>query len=233
MSETGGTVFPARVLIERRALSVDAYDVLKGMVMDRKIEPGGRMAIDVLAAELGVSQTPIREALVRLESDGLVVRGPNGRYRAAPYLTEADFNHLFDVRLQLEPFSAAEAASKITEDELSELTRLDGEMHDAPTGGVYAEYWTFAAMNSKFHELIAAATHNPFLVQAIGRLRSHHRIAQLYYRRGVIDASDAIAEHGRIVAAIRRRDREDAAEQMRQHIERSRRELQPLSRINR
>jgi DNA-binding GntR family transcriptional regulator len=233
MLETRAPAYPSRPLLERRALAIDAYDVLKGMVLDRRVEPGGRMAIDVLAAELGVSQTPIREALARLESDGFVQRSSNGRYHAASYLTEEEFNHLFDVRLQLEPFSAAQAASKISEAELAELTRLDGEMRDAPTGGVYEEFGPFAALNSKFHELIAAATRNPFLVQAIERLHSHHRIAQLYYHRGVIDAPHALTEHGRILSAIRRRDRDDAAEQMRWHIERSRQELRPLSHMNR
>jgi DNA-binding GntR family transcriptional regulator len=223
----------SRALLERRALAIDAYEVLKGIVLDRKVQPGGRMAIDVLAVELGVSQTPIREALARLESDGLVQRSSNGRYHAAADLTEDEFNHLFDVRLQLEPFSAAQAASNISEAELAELTRLDAEMRDAPTGGEYAEYGSFSALNSSFHELIAVATRNPFLVQAIERLRSHHRLAQLYHHRGVIDASHALAEHGRILSAIRRHDRDDAAEQMRQHIERSRGELQPLSRISR
>jgi FCD domain len=65
------------------------------------------------------------------------------------------------VRLQLEPFAAAEAAAKINETELEELSRLDAAMRDAPTGGVYAEYGAFAAMNSKFHELIAAVNAQP------------------------------------------------------------------------
>ncbi len=217
-----------RIQLERRVLAGDAYEALKGMILDRDVEPDSRMAIDVLAAELGVSQTPIREALARLESDGLVVRHPNGRYRSAPYLSQDDFDHLFDVRLQLEPFAAARAAANITEAELEELARLDKAMQGAPTGGVYSEYGAFATINAKFHEMIAAATHNPFLVSTIERLRSHHRIAQLYYRIGVIDASQAVAEHALIVAAIRRRDESEAAEQMRHHIERSRHELQPL-----
>ena len=71
------------------------------------------MAIDVLARDLGVSQTPIREALARLESEGLVIRKENGRYRTEPLLTKNSFHALYEVRLLLEP-SAAERRLSIS-----------------------------------------------------------------------------------------------------------------------
>ena len=62
--------------------------LLRALIFDRHIAPDSWMAIDVLARDLGVSQTPIREALARLESEGLVIRKENGRYRTEPLLTK-------------------------------------------------------------------------------------------------------------------------------------------------
>jgi DNA-binding GntR family transcriptional regulator len=214
--------------LARRALADDAYETLKALIFDRHIAPDSWMAIDVLARDLGVSQTPIREALARLESDGLVVRGENGRYRTEPLLTKASFDALCRVRLLLEPSAAGEAARHINPTDLEALRAADAAMRVAPTGTVYAQFAQFTAGNAAFHDIIAKAADNRFLFDAIHRLHSHHRLAQLYLHRGIVDAAPALDEHAAIVEAIAARDAEAAAELMRRHIERSRGELERL-----
>jgi DNA-binding GntR family transcriptional regulator len=214
--------------LQRRVLADHAYERLKELILDRHIEPDSWMAIDVLARDLGVSPTPIREALGRLESDGLVLKMENGRYRTEPLLTLASFEQLYDVRLQLEPFAAGQAAENISDEELAHLRQVEQSMHAAPTGSVYAQFAQFTAGNEGFHEIIAKAARNQFLYDAIDRLHSHHRLAQLYLHHGIVDAAPAIEEHMAIVAALVARNSSAARDLMRAHIERSRRELQPL-----
>src|SRR3984885_4270316 len=214
--------------LARRVLADDAYETLKALIFDRHIAPDSWMAIDVLARDLGVSQTPIREALVRLESDGLVVRQDNGRYRTEPLLTRDSFQALYKVRLLLEPSAAGEAALHIDNATLDELRVAERALHVAPTGSVYAQFAQFTSGNAAFHDIIARAAGNRFLFEAIHRLRSHQRLDPLYLHQGIVDAGPALEEHGAIVAAIEARDRISAADLMHKHIERSRKELEKL-----
>ena len=81
-----------------------AYEGLKELILDQRMAPGEHLNIDALAPRMGISQTPIREALARLEAEGLVVKTPpRGRYLVAPMLDAAAFDHLYEVRLLLEP----------------------------------------------------------------------------------------------------------------------------------
>lgn len=230
MKSLGGIVARATDTepLQRRVLAEHAYERLKELILDRHIAPDSWMAIEVLARDLGVSPTPVREALGRLESDGLVRKMENGRYRTEPLLTRASFDQLYDVRLQLEPFAAAQAALCITAEEVAQLRAVELLMHAAPTGGVYAQFAQFTTGNTSFHELIAKAARNQFLYDAIDRLHSHHRLAQLYLHHGIVDAAPAIREHMAIVDALAARDPTAAGDLMRAHIERSRGELQPL-----
>ena len=86
---TQDTGMHARRLPRRNVLADDVYELVKAMVMDHVIRPGARVSIDGLARELAVSPTPVREALARLESDGLVLKEPLKGYRATPLLTLA------------------------------------------------------------------------------------------------------------------------------------------------
>jgi DNA-binding GntR family transcriptional regulator len=214
--------------LARRILADDAYETLKGLIFDRHIAPDSWMAIDVLARDLGVSQTPIREALARLESDGLVIRKENGRYRSEPLLTRESFQALYKVRLLLEPSAAAEAALHIDEAMLDELRAAERALRVAPTGSVYAQFAQFSAGNATFHDIIARATGNRFLFESIHRLRSHQRLAQLYLHHGIVDAAPALEEHAAIVEAIASRNEKEAFNLMYRHIDRSRIELAKL-----
>lgn len=214
--------------LQRRVLADHAYERLKELIVSRQIAPMSWMVIDVLARDLGVSQTPVREALARLESDDLVRKMNNGRYRTEPLLTQDSFNHLYDVRLQLEPYAAGLAARHINDEELADLRKVEASMEAAPTGGDYAQFSRFNQANAIFHDLIAKFSQNPFLYGAISRLHSHQRIAHLYVNHGIVDAGPAVKEHTEIVAAIAAHDVNSAADAMRTHIERSRRYLQKL-----
>lgn len=192
------------------------------MILDQQVAPSEHLNIDTLAPRLGVSQTPIREALARLEAEGLVVKEqPRGRYVVAPLLDAASFEHLFEVRLLLEPHAAGLAAARIGKADLRALERSVPAMDGPGYGSLYREYRNFAIHDARFHELIAGAGGNSTLKDTIVRLRSHHQLSRLYKGHGV-DAPEGIAEHEAIVEAIRSRNPEAAASAMRRHIEGSR-----------
>lgn len=109
-------------------LADEVYDTLLGQLMSLRIEPGSRVTIDVLARELGVSQTPIRDALNRMESEGLVVRVPHAGYRIPPQITRSRFEDMLEVRLLLEPAAARRSAERATLAQVAGLRRMLGEM---------------------------------------------------------------------------------------------------------
>ncbi|MBX7554789.1 GntR family transcriptional regulator [Streptomyces sp. NPDC004232] len=204
----------------RQVLSDSVYGQIKAMVMDHEIAPGARVGIEALSRALAVSPTPVREALARLESDGLVVKRSLSGYRATELLTREGLEELFEMRLLLEPRAAALAAVSATEEQLDAIERLVEEMqtHPGPSGR-YADYCDFAALDQRFHDAIAAASHRPLLADAVGRLHSHLHVFRLTSGRGADDPT--LAEHKRVVRAILRRKHDRAAEAMTDHLTRS------------
>jgi DNA-binding GntR family transcriptional regulator len=96
--------------VRRQVLSDGVYEKLRAQLVEHIIEPGARMSIEALSRKYHVSPTPVREALARLESDGLVVKRPLVGYSATPPLDRAGFDNLFEMRLLLEPAAAGSAA---------------------------------------------------------------------------------------------------------------------------
>ncbi|WP_374118433.1 GntR family transcriptional regulator [Streptomyces sp. 8L] len=198
-------------------LADSVYEAVKAKVMDHEIEPGARVGIEALARALDVSPTPVREALARLESDGLVTKRSLAGYRATELLTRQGLDELFEMRLLLEPRAAALAAENADDPELDAIEDLVEEMREHPgTGDRYAVYRDFAALDQRFHDTIARATGRSLLADAVGRLHSHLHI----FRLGSIAGAGplTLAEHDRVLRAILRRNPERAAEAMRDHL---------------
>ncbi|MCF2128137.1 GntR family transcriptional regulator [Strepomyces sp. STD 3.1] len=207
----------------RQVLSDSVYEDIKAKVMDHEIAPGARVGIEALARELDVSPTPVREALARLESDGLVVKRSLSGYRATELLTRQGVAELFEMRLLLEPRAAALAAHNAEESQLDALeATLEGmRAHPGPTGP-YASYRDFAALDQCFHDTVADAAHRPLLADAVERLHTHLHIFRLSNVQNIQEADDpTLGEHERIVRAILRRRAEHAAEAMAEHLNRS------------
>ncbi|MCX5141589.1 MULTISPECIES: GntR family transcriptional regulator [unclassified Streptomyces] len=201
----------------RQVLADTVYEAIKAMVMDHEIAPEARVGIDALARTLAVSPTPVREALARLESDGLVVKRSQAGYRATALLTSQGLEELFDMRLLLEPEAAALAARHADEARLDRLEQLQESMRSLPgSGDRYAVYREFAALDQRFHETVAEAAGRPLLCDAVERLHSHLHIFRLSSIPGAGEPTHA--EHDRIVRAILRRSPERAAEAMTDHL---------------
>jgi DNA-binding GntR family transcriptional regulator len=204
----------------RQVLADSVYEAVKAMVMDHEIQPGARVGIEALARTLEVSPTPVREALARLESDGLVTKRSLAGYRATELLTPQGLEELFEMRLLLEPTAAGLAAVNANDDQLDTIESLVEEMRDRPgSGGKYAVYREFAAGDQRFHDTIARAAGRPLLADAVSRLHSHLHIFRLSSIPGATAVT--LAEHDRVLRAVLRRSPERAAEAMTEHLQRS------------
>ncbi|HXI96037.1 MAG TPA: GntR family transcriptional regulator [Candidatus Acidoferrum sp.] len=213
----------------RQTLTDSVYDAVMELVMDQHIEAGARVNIDMVARQLNVSPTPVREALARLEMDGLVVKEPLRGYSVTPMLDTKNFNDLYDVRRLLEPFAARRAAERhdekvlrVLDRELAEMRRSGGTSSRSDTG-TYQDYSAFALQDARFHEAIAGTSGNALLSDTLRRLRSHLRLYRLYhqYYTRAIGAATVI-EHESILDAIRAGDAGGAEAAMLDHIDRSR-----------
>lgn len=201
--------------VRRLSLADDVYESVKARVMDHVIAPGGRVTIDVLARELDVSPTPVREALARLEADGLVRKRPLAGYTCTPLLTRGEFEELFEMRLLLEPAVAARVATRPAPD--AGRLRAAATLPDADVDGHgYARFAAFTTADARFHDLLADQSGNRMLRDAFVRLHVHLHLHRLNFPTAHYGVSSA--EHHRVVDAIADRDPDRAAEAMRAHL---------------
>jgi DNA-binding GntR family transcriptional regulator len=186
--------------------------------MDHVVRPGARISIDGLAREFQVSSTPVREALARLESEGLADKEPLKGYRATPLLTREEFDDLYRFRLLLEPWAARRAAELI-DDEGRE--RLSAELSTAvePTSVDYAGYKSLTAHDNRFHSLIAGLSGSEQVRLAFQRTHCHLHIFRLHFDRDI--GPEVLVEHREIVEAITSGIPTTAEAAMTQHIENS------------
>ncbi|MBN9335777.1 GntR family transcriptional regulator [Devosia sp.] len=201
-------------------LGEEVYNVIYGQLMSREIPPGGRIAVDRLVRDLGVSQTPIREALSRLEAQGLVVKTHLIGYSAADQLDAARLEQLYELRLLLEPFAAGRAAQFMDDATLESLKKLATEMQSCANDAPGEAYGHFAQLDTQFHDLIAAASRNELVQETLSNLHIHVHLFRLFYHTRV--TSGAIDEHRQLIDALERRDPAAAEKAMRSHLERSR-----------
>ena len=207
-----------RRLVQREPLTRSVYQVVIDMLMTHTLEPGARLSIEELARTLGVSQTPIREALARVEADGLIIKEPGRSYTVAPLMGIEQVRELIELRMLVEPAVAGMAAARATSPEISELRAM------ARTGG--AGHENTAAANrldmmydATFHATVAALGGNHIISDMLGRLRSHMHTYRLYYHAGHYAVTKN--EHIAVVQAIARHDSDGAEEAMRVHLTRA------------
>lgn len=194
----------------------EVYDTLLSQLMSLRIVPGSRVTIDALARDLGVSQTPIRDALNRMEADDLVVRVPHAGYRIPPQITRQRFEDMLEVRLLLEPAAARRAAERASAEQVAEMRSMLSEMAALTEGDSHVAYGAFGLRDAAFHDLVALSAGNQVVREALARLHTHVHLFRLLYDTRVTHL--AMGEHDEVVAAVAARDPDAAAYAMRQHI---------------
>lgn len=228
----------------RLVLADGTYDAIKSMILDHEISPGEHVGIDELARDLSVSQTPIREALARLEADGLVLKIPLRGYQATDLLSVEQFDELFQFRGLIEPWAAAEAALRGTRRAIESLEAELERANHISHSGASSTYASFVEHDTRLHALVAQASGNAFVEDAFIRTRCHMHLFRVYKASLAIGSEEkpatgfvrdmfaeyyqvghrplALSEHEKIVEAIAGKDSDAASALMLRHIESSR-----------
>jgi DNA-binding GntR family transcriptional regulator len=198
-------------------LTDGVYESVTALVMDHALAPGERVNIDALARRLAVSPTPVREALARLEADGLVRRRPLAGYTTTPLLSRAQFEELFEMRRLLETATARRAAAAGPAVAARERLRAAADLPGLAAGEHgFASIAAFTAADARFHHLLAELAGNGMLHEAVVRLRSHLHLFRLHFPTSHLGTSEV--EHRRIVAAVAAGDPDAAEAAMRAHL---------------
>jgi DNA-binding GntR family transcriptional regulator len=196
-----------RPILRPSGLADEVYRRIRADIMSLRIPPDTRVSVDSLARELGVSQTPIREALSMLEANGLVSKRHFAGYATSPRMDRAQLDDLFEFRLLIEPHAARKAAEGMA----------DGDMAMLASGESAPSHDAFADMDTEFHRLIAQGAGNHLIADSLARLHIHVHIFRSCFRSEITE--EAVHEHNAIIAAIRSRDGAKAEAAMRRHIE--------------
>lgn len=204
-----------RRLATRAPLADDVYDVVIDMLMNHSLAPGARLNIDELSRTLGISPTPVREALARVESEGLILKEPRRGYTVAPLIGLDELHELIELRLLIEPAAAADAARAVTS---AQATALRAFARSGGAGGSdTAANRLDMTYDATFHDMIAGLGGNGLRRDTLARLRSHLHMYRLYHRAH--QAAATKPEHVAIAKAIGNRDPDAAHAAMTRHLD--------------
>ncbi len=187
-----------------RPASQQAYEILRDKILNGELPGGTKIGEEKLAEELGVSRTPVREAIRKLEYEGLIVK------KRVVKPNEKTLRNMFQVRILLEGYSARCAAIFLKEDEIAALQNCVKIGHS----GTYEE---IMQANEQFHGIIVQSSNNPVMIDIIDRMQSmiylFRKTVVIYNRPHLID------EHEKILKAIQARDEKLAEKLMKDHLQ--------------
>jgi len=195
------------------------YKILQEDIIERRLLPGQRLVERELIGRLGVSKTPVREALARLERDGLV-KGSLHQSAVVARILRKDAVEIYDLREVLEGLAAKNAAEKITPEKVEELHSIIKLSEDCIKENNLKEY---ARLDLQFHHLVGIISENERLCEMMRQLRDQARIlmstSMTLPGRG---AKISLSEHKKIVEAIVNQNPDLAKEMAKEHIRKTR-----------
>ncbi|MFD1775928.1 GntR family transcriptional regulator [Paenibacillus rhizophilus] len=202
------------VMRTRRLSKDNTYFALKQKIIDSELKPDQNVHEENLAALLGVSRTPLREAIQRLENEEFLVRQPNGRLKVAP-VTMDEVKEIFLIRSMLEGYIAKNAAKNATDKDIQNLTAMIGNIKQSFQSG---ESQDFVSYGFEFHDYLSEMSDLKTFVKILNHLRDH----ALRYCRFVSLHGDwnkqADEEHNLILQMIADRNEDGAEKAMQDHI---------------
>ena len=209
-------------LIQRRNLGSDVYRILWDRILDRELHPGEKLSDLRLSEELGVSRTPVREALHRLVQDGVVIAEPNRGFFVASF-DRTDIEEIYELRAALESYALRSTAKSGSQEQfrwaLSELERVEAMIRSAEDDEARAEAaQAFLDVDVGFHALLVENIRNSRLISTLDGLWAQIAVFQ---KAGILIASwvdDALEEHRVILNHLIAGEASEAAEALEVHI---------------
>lgn len=214
---TDATEF-APTKIQRTLIGDQVYAILWQQIVSHKLLPGDKLSDLRLSEELGVSRTPVREALFRLSQDGIVRAGSRRGFTVATFSTE-DVREVYDIRTALEVMAIRLAYPNLTRAQIDAAQ----EAHDLASQRVAQghkdarEHWF--QVDRDFHHMLVASTGNKRLLSMLDTLRSQVRVFHVYvtHRRPI--QQRVIDQHCLIIEGLRQKTSKAAEDAMEQHIQ--------------
>lgn len=192
-----------------------AVDRLRHMIVYGELAPSTRLIEPELSEALGISRTPLREALKLLAAEGLVMLRPNRNAIVAP-LDPGELTHLFEAEGCIESFAARVAAERMTAADLRRLRGFQAKIEALEGAGALEEYF---GINQKIHRLIVAGAKNPALAEVHDRLLGRLARARYFALSAQGRWRDSVLEHREILTALEARDGATAQRLFVQHVD--------------
>lgn len=191
------------------------FEYLRNAILNGELEPGERLMELQLAQQLGVSRTPVREAIRKLELEGLVEMIP----RKGAYVADVSIKDILDileVRMFLEGLAAYFAAERMSDEEIDELKKISKKFEDEI---VTMEKEEMIELDNKFHDMIIKGSRNNKLLQIVQGLQEQFQRFRVIYFNEYTEHEDLVKYHTAIVNAISNRASKEAQDYAQTHVE--------------
>ncbi|MBT8356675.1 MAG: GntR family transcriptional regulator [Desulfobacterales bacterium] len=200
---------------ERKSLGHDVFEYLKNAIIDQTIEPGSRLVESKIADMLGISRTPLREALHKLEREDWIEKIPSGGFKVVT-LTHDDIEQTFGIRSVLEAYAARLAAENHQDKDLIPLENKIKEYQACLESKKNID--KLHKINTQFHDLLYSLSQSPKLIKMINQLQAQiSRFRQIILKQEEY-ARKSSEDHVRMLDAIKNRDGKKVEQLVRQHI---------------
>lgn len=206
--------------ITRTPLYQQAYEALVELVLTGQLEPGQRVTEKSLSEMLGISSTPIREAMRKLEHDGFLESVGNSFQIIS--LKPADIDALYLLRKTLETLALQAAMEQVGTAAIAELERIQRMAEEA---AARSDYLALVQINTEFHDQILKMAGNRWLEQTVGFVRRPLLLARLQVTLNEQHLPRILRDHGRILEAIKQGNLETAVAALHQHMENDREQM--------
>ena len=208
----------------RKSTTREVYVRLRDAIVSGALAPDVRLYEQRLAANLGVSRTPVREALAMLDVEELVV-SENNRGTVVRRISYEEVRETYEVRAVVEGYAARLAAGRMSRGQLAELKALDEQMKQAINGcGKPREEQVneLGRLNAEFHQVVATAAGNRVLGRTVGFLLNTPLYARAYHAYADLSKRASISDHGRMIELLATGDPDLCEQFWREHLYRGR-----------
>jgi DNA-binding GntR family transcriptional regulator len=201
---------------KKKLLREHVYSGVKKAIIGGDFQPGKRLIEERLAADMTTSRTPVREAIQKLEKEGLIFRLPRGGFAVKP-VTEEEVEEVMGLRSVLEGYAAFLATSRITDSELKELEKIIAQ-EDACLNNLNVD--EFIRLDGEFHDALYKAAKNARLYTLLNDLRDYmyrYRVIILHYQRKL---HLAVQDHKEMLASMKAKSPRQVEKLVRKHVSR-------------
>jgi DNA-binding GntR family transcriptional regulator len=198
------------VPLEKSLMRNDVYQNLKTWIVQGVLEPEEKLRDIDLAAQLGVSRTPVREALRRLEDEGLVETKHNAWTRVSPVPFDLA-ERIYPIISTLEPLALEMAFESLTPENFAQMRDLNTELEQAL---ILGDAKKAALVDSAFHDVFIRASKNLELIAILGGLKTNHIRLEITYWQAGTQALQSVQEHARLISALGQGNLEQAKREL-------------------